>query len=96
MTRAQIIYQFRRSGGGTVWIRRPRGGWRTITFDSGPTALAKIIGLASVLGRLSAATTVPLPGCLLTAQQIPGSEANYPAALPRPGPARQPAKTSGP
>jgi hypothetical protein len=68
-------------------VRRPRGGWRAITFTSGRTQLAKLVALSRVLGRLGAATTVPLrTGCLLVAQTTPGPEADCPATLPRPGP----------
>jgi hypothetical protein len=87
VNRAQVIYQMRRQGGGSVWVHRPRGGWRVITFASGRTQLAKLAALSRVLGRLGAATTVPLRGCLLVAQTSPGPDSTVPALLPRPGPA---------
>jgi hypothetical protein len=94
VTRAQVVYQFRRAGGGTVWVRRPRGGWRAITFMSARTQLAKLMALWRALGRIGAATTVPLRGCLLVAQTSPGPDSTVPALLPRPGPL--PATPQGP
>ncbi len=97
MRRPEVVWQTRRAGGGTVWVRRPRGGWRAITFASAPTAAGKLLGLCGVLNRLGAATTVPLrTGCVLAAQAVPGPDTTVPALLPRPGPARTPLAPNAP
>lgn len=87
MDRAEVVWQFRRAGGGTVWVHRPRGSWRAIRFQSGPLQLAKLLGLAAVLDRLGAATTQAtgrLVAQLTGALDVPSprSSRDGPAALP--------------
>ncbi len=91
----QVVYQTRRAGGGTVWVRRRRGSWRAIRFDSAPTALGKLLGLARVLGRIGSATTTVLPDLRLVAQVAAGPESGTPLT-PRAGPARGQVQISGP
>jgi hypothetical protein len=95
MNRPEVVWQTRKGGGGTVWVRRRRGGWRTITFDSAPTTLGKLLGLAAVLGRIGSATTTVVAGTLRVAQAIPSSEHGMPM-LPRPGPVSGPVQIAGP
>jgi hypothetical protein len=74
VSRAQVVYQTRGAGGGSLWVRKPHGGWRTIRFESGPTAAAKLLGLARALGQLGAAVTVPPSGgCLAVPRAVPDS-----------------------
>lgn len=97
MNRAQVVYQTRKAGGGTVWVHRPRGTWRAIQFGSGPTTCSKLLGLTRVLDRLGAATTTVLPAAVVLApQSFPGPETDIPATMPRPGPAVQPACPQAP
>jgi len=84
MNRAEVVYQTRRAGGGTVWVRKRRGGWRSITFESGPLAVSKLLGLASVLSRIGGATTTVVGG-VLVAQFVPATAAATPL-VPRAGP----------
>ena len=86
MRQPEIVWRTRRAGGGTVWVRSRRGGWRAITFDSAPTALGKLLGLAGVLDRIGSATTTVVAGVLLVAQVIP-SPAVGTSIIPRDGPA---------
>jgi hypothetical protein len=85
MNRAEVVYRFRRAGGGTVWVHRRRGGWRSIRFDSAPTALGKLLGLASVLDRIGSATTTVVAGVLRVAQAVPAVKPGTPL-VPRAGP----------
>jgi len=95
MFRPDVVWQTRRRGGGVVVVRKRHGGGRTIRFDSGPTRLAKLLGLASVLGRLGAATTVPLAGDCLTAQ-VTATVDDATPLVPRAGPAVSPLTLNGP
>jgi hypothetical protein len=95
MNRAAIIHQCHRRGGGRVWVHKRHGGWRTITFNSGPTQLAKLLGLASVLNRVGSATTTVVQGQLQTSQAIPAPAAGTPA-VPRDGPDGGPVQIAGP
>lgn len=95
MTRPEIVYQLRKAGGGTIWVHRRRGGRRAITFDSGCMQLAKLLGLAGVLGRIGSATTTVVGGQLVAAQLVPCTEGGTPAA-PRDGPVCGPVQISGP
>ena len=89
MHRREVVYQTRRAGGGTVWVHRPRGGWRAITFTSGPGQLAKLFGLCGVLDRLGSATTQVVGGVLAVAQVTSGPAVPV-ALVPRAGPAACP------
>jgi hypothetical protein len=95
MARAEVVYQSRRTGGGVVWVHRARGGWRTITFDSGPGQLSKLLGLASVLDRIGGATTTVVRGVLLVAQTVPSTEVGTPL-VPRAGPVSPAVQPCGP
>jgi hypothetical protein len=95
MDRAEVVYQTRKTGGGTVWVRRRRGGWRAITFDSAPTTLGKLLGLSGVLLRIGSATTTVVAGMLQVAQAVPSPEHSLPM-LPRPGPVSGPVQIAGP
>jgi len=85
MYRTQIVYTYRPDGSGTLWVHRPRGTWRRITFRC----------LIDVIGWLSAATCTPLPGRLLTAQVTPTVDDATPL-VPRAGPAVSPLTINGP
>jgi hypothetical protein len=94
MSRAQVVYQTRCEGGGIVWVRRRRGGWRAIQFDSAPTAFSKLLGLCSVLARVGGATTTVVSGCPVV--RLAPVVAVLSAAVPRAGPALCPVAPQGP
>jgi hypothetical protein len=82
---AHVVHQCHRHGGGRVWVRKPHGGWRSITFESGRGQLAKLLGLCGVLDRIGSATAAVVRGRLLVAQVAPGPEVGS-QVVPRAGP----------
>jgi hypothetical protein len=95
MNRAQVIHQCYRLGGGRIHVHKRHGGWRTITFDSGPGQLEKLLGLASVLARIGGATTAVVRDCRLVVGLVAAAVAPTPM-VPRAGPGLGPVQIDGP